>query len=327
MCRLPGCRKPARLTMKNLSKYCSDDHGRQFLKQGLQLSDNVSQSPKLRRKENRTDHTGNGNEDHAGKKRRKSAVDGDDDYVDDPMDMDDNDAEEDEPIHLRGGRLNSRELKAVASDVSSVEEFRKLGEAFMSPPATVSPEEDITTKTKLAPSLYGSKLKFTPAEEEQMQKLEEKQKDLTRRSALLKDQEKFLNLVRQRGKSVLEKLQKKESKLKDICGYDSRLSWSEAQFEEWRNSPDGKHTLTTGTLQAPSSDELRADARDPNADEEDESTRGVCQKKRCERHKQWIKVHLNGLRFEEARIKQENTKIEAEMNAVKQRAHLRELQE
>lgn len=331
MCRLQGCRKPARLSVKSPSKFCCDEHGKEFMRRAIPgAASGSSSKEKSRRKKNRADHTGNGeDDDQHSKKRRRSGED--DDYIDTPMgDDEDEDEEEDDDYNggARGGKLDSREIKAVISGVSSVEEFRKLGEAFiMSPPATVSPEDDMAMNTKLPSN--DTALSFSPAEDEQVQKMEEKRTQLATKREALKDKEKLFTLIRQRGKAVLEKLQKSEPKLKDICGFDSRLSWSEVEFEEWRTSNLGKAALMSGILMAPPAkdgdDGSDMEMRDAE-DEEDESIRGVCQKKRCERHKQWIKLQQQEIRFEEDRVRKEWGDIEAEIKGVRQRALLRTLQ-
>lgn len=64
------------------------------------------------------------------------------------------------------------------------------------------------------------------------------------------------------------------------------------------------------------------------AEEEDEDelaklTRGVCTKKRCERHKQWVKVHQSEVLFEENKLKQDLATCEKEAQNVVERAVLR----
>ena len=334
MCRLEGCRKPARLSGKKPSKFCSDEHGKQFMRRALPggISSGLAKD-KSRRMKNRADNSANGGDSPTAKRRRKSGED--DDYVDNPMDEDEEDDDDEETTpRIRGGKLDSRELKAVVSGVSSVEEFRKLGDAFMSPPATVSPEDDLAMKTKLP---LGTEPNFTPAEDEQMRKLEGKKEQLARKREALKDKEKLFTLIRQRGKAVLEKMQKSEPKLKDICGFDSRLSWSEVEFEAWRSSSQGRAALSSGILLAPTKTDEDAEERGSDVEMkevsgndgegEDESIRGVCQKKRCERHKQWIKLQQQEIRFEEDRMRRENGEIEREIKGVRERAQLRTLQE
>ena len=46
MCRRDGCRKPARLTKDNLSKYCSDDCGVRFMQAMTRRTAEVTASPR-----------------------------------------------------------------------------------------------------------------------------------------------------------------------------------------------------------------------------------------------------------------------------------------
>jgi COMPASS component SPP1 len=41
-CRLPGCKKPARLAKANASKYCSDEHGEEFMSRLINKSDDAT---------------------------------------------------------------------------------------------------------------------------------------------------------------------------------------------------------------------------------------------------------------------------------------------
>ena len=95
MCRLPECRKPARVTRKNPSKYCSDEHGQEFMRR------------QIRHLKLGAAHKGQ------------------------------------EDLGSMGGILTAGDLKAAITGVSSVTEFRRLGDQIIpSAPATTSNKED-----------------------------------------------------------------------------------------------------------------------------------------------------------------------------------------
>jgi COMPASS component SPP1 len=139
--------------------------------------------------------------------------------------------------------------------------------------------------------------------------------------------------VRQRAKAVVEKLKQNEPKggWKDICGFDSRLAWADEEFDEWRLSDAGKKALEEGTPDAmaasyPTTTDADGDVAMDSDEKEDVMallTRGICIKKRCERHKQWVKVQQQDIVFEENAAEQDLKKLEQEARSVAERAVLR----
>lgn len=298
MCRLPECRKPARVNKKAPSKYCSDDHGREFMRQktqhfrlGLGAATN-------------------------GEQDRKTPDD----------------------IGSRGGVLTASELKAVIMDVSSAAEFRNLGERIVTPP----PEEDDNKNTetedqapkrekKLGLDVDAKGLTYTPDEAAKLEKLRKRRDEILHRQELLKARNAFVSIVHQRSRTILEKLKQADPKggWKDICGFDSRVAWSDEEFDEWRLSPVGEKAMKDGTLDPPTDadgDTAMDENKEGDCNDEDEITtlsRGVCTKKRCERHKQWVEVHQEDILFERNTALQDLRKCEDEAQIVVERAVLR----
>lgn len=305
MCRLPECRKPARPSRTAPSKYCSDDHGCEFMRRKAQHFD-------------------------LGFRRDMTPDD----------------------IGSKGGVLTAGELKAAIMDVSSVEEFRRLGERIVSPP---SPEEEekeepgstnretaqqsgppIKKERKLGLDVDAKGLTYTSDEAAKLDKLRKRRDELFHRQEMLQKRDKFVVLVRQRSRNILERLKQLEPKggWKDICGYDSRVAWSDEEFDKWRLSPVGEKSLKDGVLDAPSTQKQSNGTTDTDGDtfmdgnEDDLNSlenlaRGVCIKKRCERHKQWLKVHQDDILFEQNTAKQDVGKCEEEAQTVVERAVLR----
>lgn len=312
MCRLKSCREPARVLGSKPSKYCCDEHGELYMKM-LALGKDVKASDhakaaggaKRRRKDHVADNTGNG----------------DDGAVEDEV--------EDAQAYLRGGILRAGELKALTSGVKDVEEFRKLGEGVLSPPRTVSPD-DKDAKMQDGDAMSKEKLKvvYTPEEKTQLSEIARKKDSLKHKREALGDREKLLGLVRSRAKVVLEELRKKEG-TKDICGFDTRLTWSDDEFEAWRTSSEGQNALMSGQLGAPAAyPENDGDEKMTNGDSAhpEEIGKGVCQKKRCERHKNWIKLQTQEVAFEKDECRQEMRKLEKEKKGVEERAMMRHLE-
>jgi COMPASS component SPP1 len=293
MCRLPECRKPARVTRKTPSKYCSDEHGREFmLRQTRQLKLGPS---------------------------RKGTED----------------------LGSRGGILTPGDLKAAILGVKSVGEFRKLGNQIISTPpesTRASPSSDVKNETQTSDAdklfdVHAGDVEYSADEAAKIEKLRQRRDDLLHRKEMLAARSTFVGLVRQRSKAVVEKLKQNEPKggWKDICGFDSRLAWADEEFDEWRLSEAGKKALKEGTPEAmaasyPTTTDADGDVAMDGDEKEDAIsllTRGICIKKRCERHKQWVKVQQQDIVFEENAAEQDLRKSEQEARSVAERAVLR----
>lgn len=293
MCRLKECRKPARVTRKNPSKYCSDEHGREFMRQRVQLLNKNTDDPAKRAWEE---------------------------------------------LGSRGGVLTVGDLNAVVMAVPSAAEFRKLGEHIIAPPpGEVDPETGakISSTKKLGLDVDPEGLTYSHDETSKLEQVRKHRDDLLHRREMLNARTTFLAFVRQRSKAILDKLKQTDPKggWKDICGFDSRLAWSDEEFDEWRLSDLGNKALEEGTPEALASS--YSDALDGDGDtamdddtqgEEDELvklSRGVCTKKRCERHKQWVKIQQSELLFEENTLNHDLATCEKEAQNVVERAVLR----
>lgn len=349
MCRLKGCRKPARLGRKNPSKYCSDEHGREFFRRmtqhlNLKGSSGKQHGPNNGRRGTTKNHS-----------RDSHSVEGDvDSNIEDGAatnDEEDDDKENLEDLGSRGGVLTAGDLKAAIMGVSSAEEFRRLGDRLVSPPppppapageANGNNQQDNAHSNKMGLDFHPPNLTYSLDEEAKLQKLRKQRDDLLYRREMLRARNQFIGLVRQRARNVLERLKQTDPKggWKDICGFDSRLSWNDDEFDEWRLSEGGKKALEEGYLEPETEAEPATAAAITDADGDHQMTdadgdgddpekafsafaRGVCLKKRCERHKQWVKVHQQDVVFEESMVQQDLRKCECEAEAVVERAVLR----
>lgn len=314
MCRLEGCQEPARQEGETKSKYCCDEHGVEFMK--IRIIDPHSDNKwgdrpsnnKRRRRDNFTDNYGN---------------------TGDSVDTD--------PGQIRGGVLKASELKTVADSVGDLGAFRRLGDGVLSPPPTVSPEGD-EVKVENGEELKKQAI-YTTEETARLEEIAMKRDAVRAQKKLLDDRDRFLLLVTTRAKTVLGELREQDKSVNTICGYDSRISWSDDEFNEWRTSSEGKSALEKGgVLNAPTEKE-KAEKMEKqegnwdappdaatNADEEEEIGKGVCKKKRCERHKAWLKLMQQEILFETHQARQAMKKLEAEEKGVKDRAMIRHLE-
>lgn len=298
MCRLEGCQEPARADAEPRSKYCSDEHGAEFMRRRTgrqtveQKKPDGPRSHKKKRQDNFTDSFGNSG-----------------------------DEPNDDSTNLRGGVVRAEELKALTEGAKDVQSFHRLGDGVLSPPATASPEgEDVKAANGLdAPK---ERVTYTKEEQAQLDVITQKRTVCRERKKMLDDRDRFISSITTRAKGVLTELKEKDKSIKDICGYDSRLSWSDQEYNEWRNSNEGQKALAKdGVLGAP------IEGGEPrNEDEEEELGKGVCKKKRCERHRAWLKLAQQENLFEKDQARQEMKRLEGEEKGVKDRALIRSLE-
>jgi len=230
-----------------------------------------------------------------------------------------------------GGPIRSHELKALALAAPDLDTFRRFGS---NPLLTPPPEElndndekkmDIDSKPVVAPQLDDTTV-------DRLEAIAKRKDELRQRRLLLKDRERFLGFAKERAARAAG-----IAKIKDLCGYDARLSWDELIFKEWRESSDGISAFNNGTLDAP-------DAVDAAPTTNGASTNGlkprpqpvrtmtsetaatidgnveICTRKRCQRHNGWQKLVLHDVRFEEAEVGDEMRKIDAEERSIRQNA-------
>ncbi len=300
MCRLEGCQEPARSDTDPKSKYCSDEHGAEFMRRrtGVQLLEQKKpdgpRSHKKKRHDNYTDNFGNAGDGAA-----------------------------DESISIHGGRIRAEDLKAMTEAVKDVQSFHRLGDGVLSPPITASPEgEDV--KMGNGVDNTRDRITYTTEEEAQLDEITKKRTTCRERKKMLDDRDRFISAITARAKSVLAELKEKDKSMKDICGYDSRLSWSDQEFNQWRTSPEVQKALARGgVLSAP----ILTEHREPrNEDEEEEVGKGICKKKRCGRHQLWLKLAQQENLFEKDQARQEMKRLEGEEKGVKDRALIRSLE-
>ncbi|KAL8994792.1 MAG: hypothetical protein Q9169_005328 [Polycauliona sp. 2 TL-2023] len=352
MCRLEGCIRPARINGTRKSKYCCDEHGCEYMKREALKKVDETKPPKAVT----SDTTG-----VIVKKGRQTnnsfadaALVNEDDVQPQAPEMSpqpvkkEGDAaqRQESEGRLRGGLLQPAELKALVSDVKDVSEFHKLGNGLPSPPKDAEPD-DITMED--APSSYNSQIPYNSTESAMLQTLTTRKDGLRARKKMLDDRDTFLVLVRERAKTVLDQLKKKEGNIKEMCGFDARLIWSDEEFEIWRNSTEGVSVFKDRKLGAPTvlsipkepsphshdpqamdhdgAEHLQLNGDDaPSNSDADEIGKGVCQKKRCERHKQWYKIQQQEIAFAKDEVRQDMRKQDDEEKGVRDRAKIRWLE-
>ncbi|KAL5116846.1 COMPASS (complex proteins associated with Set1p) component [Pleosporales sp. CAS-2024a] len=217
-------------------------------------------------------------------------------------------AEEDEPTPL-GGVLRSKDLKALVDASPNIQAFKNLGTGVLTPPQTASPNRATFD------GIDGFAL--TTGERERLSALYNEKSQLKDRLEVLKDREKFVSMAKEQAVRVAER---EKIKMKEFCGYDSRLSWSDAEFLQWRNSGHGQAAFKFSTL-SPTTEQI--DSMPSSSPAPDANKESVCLKKRCPKHPQWQKLNLQDARFEELEVVEAMKECEKEEKSVRERARRR----
>ncbi|CZT20593.1 uncharacterized protein RCC_06451 [Ramularia collo-cygni] len=271
ICRRSGCRKPADMKGKP-SKYCSPECGVLFFREMVART--------------------RGREDTAANRssRRKGGVEeGHADAADD--------------LGARGGALAAGEVKALLEASNTAEEFRKLGDGVLSPPATPDGNDDGDSAKH--------RIEYTEIEMQSLERIRSEKEEARRRHVLLKDRMKFITLVKQSASRVATE---KELKPKDYCGYDSRIEWTEDRFQAWRSSKAGQQTFELDSLAVKGGEDDHVEKdQDPE----------VCDRKKCARHLEWAKLAVDDIRFEMSDNGDHMRALDREETDIKERAALR----
>jgi COMPASS component SPP1 len=291
MCRRSGCRQPARVGKAGKggkdgggSKYCSDECGVMFFREMVARTRGKEELGKNR---------------HS---RRKNSIASPEQTRHDP----------DDDLGARGGVLAAGELKALVNPSKTADEFKKLGDGVLSPPATPD-SKGSPTATK------DSKNDFTESEVQALENIHKQKDEARRKHQLLKDRMKFVTMIKQAASRTATE---KDLKPKEYCGYDSRIEWTEPQFSAWRNSKPGRQAFDLETL-ATSEKNTTDSAVDEGGDTDMEEEFEVCDRKKCARHLEWGKLSVDDLRFEMSDNSDRMRVLEREEREVRERAALR----
>lgn len=166
---------------------------------------------------------------------------------------------------------------------------------------------------------------------------------------MLNERDKLIHMVSARHKAVLAELKEVDKSYKDICGFDARLTWSDEEFELWRSTAEGRVALESGTLPPPplptavstsptttqtttkpepltNGNTTTTPSLHPDTDPTDSIGPGTCKRKRCERHRAWLKNQQTDNAFEKDLCRQGIRRLEGEEKSVGDRAVLRALE-
>ncbi|KAI9652126.1 MAG: hypothetical protein M1829_001845 [Trizodia sp. TS-e1964] len=198
MCRLDGCRNPARISETSSSKYCSEEHGKKFMLHWLSQLETTFVNHK-----------------HLVNKINAQNID------------------VSTVSRLLGGELTKGDLATLIKDTKGVEAFKRLGDVIYNSSASASLQRALDN-FNLLPTTRQNCMQYMldEIEQAQLQKITKRNEQLQQRKAGLESREIFLNVVKEKSKRLFGEL----DGTKGTCGYDSRLSWSEEELSVWHCS-------------------------------------------------------------------------------------------
>ncbi|EGE01997.1 protein kinase subdomain-containing protein [Trichophyton equinum CBS 127.97] len=238
----------------------------------------------------------------------------------------------------RGGILNLGELKSVVSKVDSADQFRKLGASPLSARqeevqarlsdamASPGPNQNDSQTEDVNFDSEADKVSFSSSERQRLNQLRKEKLKLDNRKEMLQARDNFIVIAKQRVKHAFDRLKTHGSvgnlQLKDICGFDNRFSLSDEEFDEWRKSEKGALLLADFSQEnaGEASPQLKSAV---DAESVEELLQTLCLKKRCERHKQWIKVMQQEVLFEQSLLKEQSDKCHKDAEELVKKAVLR----
>lgn len=361
MCRRKDCRKPARVMQDPPSKYCSDACGRMFFVELVQRGDpdvqiskdgqyivEAEKPKKLRKKHKKFEGRSkapkplnNVNGDVGTPINDESRLATPAYSEEEKTDYETDSSLDDDMLPNRGSALRAGEVKALLEKCKDIEEWRGLGRKPDTPPRDVVDLSNADSESKPVP------LEFDELETAKMASIEEEKRNLHEHNDILSARELVLDLVKARSTSITDEVKKAHPKMKDVCGFDPRMAWSDEEFHNWYTKRGGKELLEAGMKAkiGPPEDaetnvvngvgdherehhQTEGDTNtDTNADADAEESMpkkgGVCVKNRCPRHRNWAKGQLAELRFEQDLVRRQLARCEAQQRKIRERATVR----
>ena len=225
-------------------------------------------------------------------------------------------------LGARGGLISASELKSVILAHPTVEALHNLNNGPVSPMPGSSPngmkDEDAEDENAIS---HESAL--NDIERERIDQITHLKATARTHHSLLRDRARFIAML----KTVASHLaDHRNVKPKDLCGYDSRLTWNDDEFNDWRSSEAGQEALKIGSLPLPSDEDIDGDVAMTGVSGTSPDTQqqhSTCMKKRCSRHYEWAKLHAEDNKFEIGINSSKLQTLEKEEGEIVQRARLR----
>lgn len=219
-------------------------------------------------------------------------------------------------LGARGGLISGNEVKSILQVCPTAEALHNLNDGPVSPMPGSSPSA-VKDEGAEDETLLSHESALNDIERERIDQITHLKATARARHSLYKDRAKFVAML----KTVASRLaDHRNVKPKDLCGYDSRLAWSEEEFGAWRSSEAGQEALRIESLPLPSDEDLDGDTGMTGVSTSEPST---CMKKKCARHYDWARLDMDHTRFELTKNAQKMQGLDKEEKEIIERARLR----
>lgn len=144
-----------------------------------------------------------------------------------------------------------------------------------------------------------------------------------------REQEKLRVMILARAEKAAEHLELKS--VKEICGYDNRLSFNQHEFAKWSKTEEGKWAMGSGVL-GPRTAETKSIGAHvlmpgqvaPDTSEVPDALNNICLKKKCIKHQGWPGVHKDDYAFNYNLLMREGKQLSEKQKEIVDDAELRE---
>lgn len=182
------------------------------------------------------------------------------------------------------------ELATIISSVENSNDFQQLGDRVPTPPLNINTE-------------------YHQEVDRDIYAIESERKLLKETQIALMLRAKFIVLARDRQRRVTEEIRMEPDYTpktgKDICGFDSRLVMEDEDFQAWSVTPDAITILDEGKI---------------------EGRNDMCLKKKCERHRGWLKVQEEDIAHGQGIVLENLAKLDIDEARIKERRKERALE-
>ncbi|KAK6331088.1 hypothetical protein TWF696_003164 [Orbilia brochopaga] len=186
----------------------------------------------------------------------------------------------------------TKELAAVLSAVNDANGFRNLGNS-------VSVPRSAAERVKLEDSLHQDEEKLAPMKIA-----------IKRQKARLGARSQFISMAKERQKRVADELRGEADQsskgIKEICGFDIRLAMDDDEFADWCEGEEGRTVFSCGEIGG---------------------REGLCMRRKCEKHKYWLRIAMEDIELEERLVNEGATMVLTEENGQRQRQDVKSLME
>ncbi|OLL26148.1 Set1 complex component spp1 [Neolecta irregularis DAH-3] len=187
-------------------------------------------------------------------------------------------------LQVRKSTHSPPEISALVNNVSSVEEFRRLGDSVPPPPESSESGDAYHYPDELG------RLSTIAAEREQVYL----------RTKVIEKRSDYLALSITHAKRVNDEIRQSEPSKKDICGFNYRLAWDDVDWDEWFEIPESAQVFESGRL----------------VDRD-----GMCllEKKKCARHQTWQTIKREEIDLEAVICRDVLAKLRREEKEIRER--------